>query len=651
MTMFQTGNFAVLDENANRVNLSAYHQQFTPVSSPVGSSLSEDQVSIKSVNQFALEPNGFEETSYQSFERKYEDSSFADDACQLIDQYAAQADSQTNGCNEVGVCDEYGNYTNYEAFAFDSTRCKELNENCSYDNGCSQRSTTEMSEDKQQEEADQFMRNHFDLEQLVSQQLLGQQPVDPPSDQQSASHPIDPPQSLAIEPQTCPVKPKTLRQLLPKQASSQSTAIEQALSSEPKSNSQDTKKRIPRPANAFMIFGQQNRKILASQNPNCTNKQISKMLGDKWRSMSKEEKSRFHALADEAHKKHLMQYPGYYYSPLEARMAKADRKKKHYEKINSKRGYCKQSAGSPATSQMNGDVKSSIQPSHSAAFFSSMSFGGPNKPTNESNTQAKHSKQQQQVTENAVYQNSKLSSSYLPICASSTTASTQSLNFQRATIQSSLQPHQSICHYHTANHPSHQLKQNSKFDPNRFAQNQPDSQPSSHSIQLNRNVLFSSQTVQNNVMQLLSLPNGNENDLMDNGRFFNPNFNNFGNFSNHSFNGPLYHHHASGGYPVPTVFHVTSKDPNLNSTLSTADTAFASISPSNSSSISNSNSSMNPMANDQSYSHICTNQFMQQQTHHQQSAPKSYGQTDGCLSLFLPQIDSPTIGATYSTNH
>ena len=76
-------------------------------------------------------------------------------------------------------------------------------------------------------------------------------------------------------------------------------------------NSQpETEKRIPRPSNAFMIFGQQNRKLLANQFPQYTNKQISKILGDEWRKMKLDDKAHFHRLAEEAYAKHMEKYPG-----------------------------------------------------------------------------------------------------------------------------------------------------------------------------------------------------------------------------------------------------------------------------------------------------------------------------------------------------
>ncbi|RWS13428.1 Protein bric-a-brac 2-like protein [Dinothrombium tinctorium] len=69
-------------------------------------------------------------------------------------------------------------------------------------------------------------------------------------------------------------------------------------------------KRIPRPPNAFMIFGQQHRRILAQKYPEYNNKQISKILGSEWRNMTVEKKSYFHKLAEEAYENHMKKYPG-----------------------------------------------------------------------------------------------------------------------------------------------------------------------------------------------------------------------------------------------------------------------------------------------------------------------------------------------------
>lgn len=282
--MFQGGNFAVLEENANRTDILAYHQQLTPVNSPADSNLSEDQISIKSVNQFTLESNGFEESSYQNFERTYEevDSGYADG--QLADQYGSQTESsQAQNCNEMGSC--YDSYETYDAFGFGGTSCEPDGYG---NNSCSEPSQSTNLPEVKQKDFDQFAHDHFDLERIVNQQLFDQPPVDqhPPT-----QHPTINPQSPVAEKRNISTKQKPPKPPLLKPptssfdtttkfaTSSKSTAIDQTFSPEPKrSNQLETKKRIPRPANAFMIFGQRNRKILANKFPQCTNKQISKML-------------------------------------------------------------------------------------------------------------------------------------------------------------------------------------------------------------------------------------------------------------------------------------------------------------------------------------------------------------------------------------
>lgn len=648
--MFQ-GNFVTLDEDVNRDIPAAYHQQFTLVNSPADSNLSEDQISIKSMNQFTSEPNEFEESSYQNFERTYEDvdSGYPDSVCQLTEQYGGQSGSQNDSGNEIASCNGYSRCDGYDAFGFDGTTyANGYSENCGYVNGYSERQSTRLPEVKV-EDVEQFVHDHFDLEQMVSQQLLEQQPVDQPSQHRSSDQ-----QSSAVEQRPVSVKLELFATAPAKQVSAFNSPAKLAAGNQSTAgNPLDPEKRIPRPANAFMIYGKQNRKILAHKFPQYTNKQISKMLGDEWRRMEAEEKSHFHRLADEAYTTHMQKYPGYYYSPLEARLRKANRKKKHNEKINSKRGYCKQPASSsnPATNRTNGDANRSIQLSQSAAFPNAIAFGELNKAANEGSPQTKYPKHQQ-TSENAAYQNSKQPSNCSSICAPPI-VNGQSLSCQRANTQSNALQH-SIAYQANSSHHSNQLRQTSKFDSNRFAPSQPDDQPPpSHSIQPNRNVLFCSRTVQSNVMQLINMPNAGESDLMDNNRFFSQN-----NFGNNPFNAPLYHHYASSGYPSPTVFHVTSKDPNLNSTLPTADTAFANLQVSNLSNslgnISTDNTSMNLNQMSTTNNFILANQFIieQQLYQQQQLAQKYYGQADGgSLSSYLPQFDNPANSTTYSASH
>ncbi|RZC32207.1 bric-a-brac 1-like [Asbolus verrucosus] len=80
---------------------------------------------------------------------------------------------------------------------------------------------------------------------------------------------------------------------------------------------------IPRPPNAFMIFANQWRKKLAVEYPGDSNKDISVRLGNMWKSLSQETKDAFYEDARKADEEHKIKYPGYYYSPKEARNRKA----------------------------------------------------------------------------------------------------------------------------------------------------------------------------------------------------------------------------------------------------------------------------------------------------------------------------------------
>ncbi|XP_044003969.1 uncharacterized protein LOC122849343 [Aphidius gifuensis] len=85
------------------------------------------------------------------------------------------------------------------------------------------------------------------------------------------------------------------------------------------------KVKIPRPANAFMIFANKWRKKLAAENPKESNKDISVRLGMLWKSMDKNEKENYFSLAREVDAEHKRKYPDYVYNPKEARIRKAMR--------------------------------------------------------------------------------------------------------------------------------------------------------------------------------------------------------------------------------------------------------------------------------------------------------------------------------------
>lgn len=79
----------------------------------------------------------------------------------------------------------------------------------------------------------------------------------------------------------------------------------------------------PRPPNAFMIFANEWRKKLALENPSESNKQISVRLGLKWKGLEAESKEAYFSASRQATEDHKKKYPGYIYSPKEARLRKA----------------------------------------------------------------------------------------------------------------------------------------------------------------------------------------------------------------------------------------------------------------------------------------------------------------------------------------
>ncbi|XP_034943823.1 uncharacterized protein [Chelonus insularis] len=90
-------------------------------------------------------------------------------------------------------------------------------------------------------------------------------------------------------------------------------------------NSTLGKAKIPRPANAFMLFANEWRKKLALENPRESNKDISVRLGVLWKNMGKDVKEKYFSLARQVDAEHKRKYPDYVYNPKEARLRKAMR--------------------------------------------------------------------------------------------------------------------------------------------------------------------------------------------------------------------------------------------------------------------------------------------------------------------------------------
>ncbi|KAL3281471.1 hypothetical protein HHI36_004680, partial [Cryptolaemus montrouzieri] len=68
-------------------------------------------------------------------------------------------------------------------------------------------------------------------------------------------------------------------------------------------------KKIPRPPNAFMLFANANRKIMAQKHPTESNKDISKRLGSSWKTLDTDEKNKYFDKAKEIDSEHKRKYP------------------------------------------------------------------------------------------------------------------------------------------------------------------------------------------------------------------------------------------------------------------------------------------------------------------------------------------------------
>ncbi|XP_043213872.1 transcription factor SOX-1-like [Amphibalanus amphitrite] len=90
--------------------------------------------------------------------------------------------------------------------------------------------------------------------------------------------------------------------------------------------------KIRRPPNAFMVFANERRKLLARAFPNETNQSISVRLGSMWKAMPADRKTVYYQVAKEAAAEHKRLYPSYVYSPKEARMRKQARELVRKEK-------------------------------------------------------------------------------------------------------------------------------------------------------------------------------------------------------------------------------------------------------------------------------------------------------------------------------
>ncbi|KAK2731783.1 hypothetical protein FQN57_003172 [Myotisia sp. PD_48] len=119
-----------------------------------------------------------------------------------------------------------------------------------------------------------------------------------------------------------PVPRKRVASILTSEASRQERATS---SSSSKSNSSreanlqfclcQPDPKIPRPRNAFILFRQHYQASVVAQHPGLANPEISKIIGERWRSLPNDAKQDWKNLAEEEKARHQQQYPDYRYQP------------------------------------------------------------------------------------------------------------------------------------------------------------------------------------------------------------------------------------------------------------------------------------------------------------------------------------------------
>ena len=72
---------------------------------------------------------------------------------------------------------------------------------------------------------------------------------------------------------------------------------------------------IKRPANIFMIWAQTYRKKIFEDNTTLNNAEISKLLGQQWKTLSNKEKQIYKDKAEQVKEEHKIQFPNYKYRP------------------------------------------------------------------------------------------------------------------------------------------------------------------------------------------------------------------------------------------------------------------------------------------------------------------------------------------------
>ena len=89
-----------------------------------------------------------------------------------------------------------------------------------------------------------------------------------------------------------------------------------------KPSKRSKKEHVKRPMNAFMVWSVSQRKLLSKEQPKLHNTELSKKLGQMWKSLTEEEKQHFKQQADLIKSQHREKYPDYKYRPKRRKVPK-----------------------------------------------------------------------------------------------------------------------------------------------------------------------------------------------------------------------------------------------------------------------------------------------------------------------------------------